>query len=387
MTRKQIFIRIILFTILLLPLWMYLAWLLTPKKKLVAAIIDKTVLTSAGQEHASLAWVLNYNRYTKNKTKLYDVSGDYFGFFPKQDEKFRIKGLERFSDAQLDQLSNDADLVYLTDAYGIYRNEWYARRNVAERSGIIYGGMSMQDISLLTDMKAKHKLVLTEFNCIGSPTSDDIRARFEKLFALKWTGWTGRFFDSFDTSLNPELPKWLIRNYEAEHNGHWPFKKSGIAFVSNNDRVVILEDQMHVTQPVPRLVTTDAAAEHIGLPKDLHYPFWFDVINTDTTVNTITARFQLDLNDSGRHELSKNGIPFSFPAIQMHKGKDYQFYYFSADFCDNPISLNTSYFKGIGMFKYLFYSRVDPADRAGFFWRYYRPLLNNILNEYYAEKP
>ncbi|MFX5656654.1 hypothetical protein ABTE24_20980, partial [Acinetobacter baumannii] len=81
--------------------------------------------------------------------------------------------------------------------------------------------------------KAKHKLVLTEFNCIGSPTSDDIRARFEKLFALKWTGWTGRFFDSFDTSLNPELPKWLIRNYEAEHNGHWPFKKSGIAFVSN----------------------------------------------------------------------------------------------------------------------------------------------------------
>ncbi len=375
-----------LIAVLLLPLWMFIGWLGTPKKKLVVAIIDKTVLTPNGQEHASLAWVLNYNKYTKNKTKLYDVSSDYFGFFPKQDEKFRIKGLERFSDNQLTQLSQDADLAYITDAYGIYRNEWYAKKNVAERSGIVYGGMSMQDINLLADMKEKHKLIITEFNCIGAPTSDNIRFRFEKLFALHWTGWTGRYFDSFDTSINPELPKWLIRNYAAEHNGSWPFKKSGIAFVSNNDRVVVLEDQMHVTQPVPRLVTMPSFADRVGLPEQLHYPFWFDVINTDTTVNTVAARFELDLNDSGRHELAKNGIPFSFPAVQMHQGKDYQFYYFSADFCDNPISLNTSYFKGIGLFKFLFYSRVDPADRAGFFWRYYRPLLNNILENYNQEK-
>jgi hypothetical protein len=36
------------------PLIMWLLWLFTPKTKLVAAIIDKTVLTKEGQEHSSL---------------------------------------------------------------------------------------------------------------------------------------------------------------------------------------------------------------------------------------------------------------------------------------------------------------------------------------------
>jgi hypothetical protein len=86
-------VRIAVITVLLLlPLWMVLAWLFTPKKKLVLAIIDKTVLTPDGQEHVSLTWILNHQKFTKNRTQLYSVAGDYFGFFPKPDKKYRIKG-------------------------------------------------------------------------------------------------------------------------------------------------------------------------------------------------------------------------------------------------------------------------------------------------------
>ncbi|MBS1687881.1 MAG: hypothetical protein JSS96_04100, partial [Bacteroidetes bacterium] len=139
--KKKIWITIVIL-IILTPLWMWIAWLASPKKKLVVAIVDKTVLTSAGQEHSSLTWVLNNERYTKNKHDLYSVSHDYFGFFPKGDEKYRIKGLERFSPEQIEQLSNDADAMYVTDAYGIYKNEWYTKGNTSERSGMIYGGLS-----------------------------------------------------------------------------------------------------------------------------------------------------------------------------------------------------------------------------------------------------
>lgn len=383
--KKKIF-YIVLALILLTPLWMYLAWVVTPKKKLVAAIIDKTVLTTQGQEHASFSWILDHEKYAKNNTSLYNVSTDYFGFFPKKDEKYLIKGLERFSNSQLDKLTVDADMVYITDAYGIYRNEWYKENSRIERSGIVYGGMSIEDVNFLAKMKEQHKLILTEFNCIGSPTNEIARTKFEQTFSMHWTGWTGRYFNSFDTLENPELPKWIIRNYKRDHNNQWPFKKSGIAFVNNMDQVVILENKTHLNDPLPKIITTNTGMQHYGLPNEMPYPFWFDVVATDTSVNNVIATFKVDANNEGKIELAKNGIPISFPAVQSHTGKDYSFYYFSADFSDNPVKTFTAYFKNIEALKFLFCNNFDEQNRSSFFWKYYQPLVETILREYYQSK-
>lgn len=377
-------ITIIIFGILLgTPFCMWLAWNFTPKKKLVVAIVDKTVLTRDGQEHASLAWVLNHRRYTKNKTALYDVSNDYFGFFPKDDEKYRLKGLERFSTSQLDQLSVDADLAYITDAYGVYKNEWFTRKNYGERSNIIYGGLASQDMQLLEKMKDRHKLVITEFNTIGSPASEIIRERFEQLFSLRWTGWVGRYFSTLDTSIDKEIPHWLISGYKREHNGKWPFKKPGVALVSENDQVVVLEEGTHLNFALPFITAEEAYKSKYNLPSSINYSFWFDIIKTDTAVNKVVASFNLKTNKAGKDELDKYGIPSKFPAVQTHQGSDYQFWYFSADFCDNPVSQVSSYFKGIEGLKFLFLNRLDKSDRKSFFWRFYQPLLTTILNDYY----
>ncbi|MBT8319643.1 MAG: hypothetical protein KJP01_05880, partial [Gramella sp.] len=224
--RKKLFrgFLIILFAI---PLIMWISWLLTPNTKLVVAIVDKTVLTPKGQEHISLNWVLNNNKYTKTSKEGYDVSQDYFGFFPKEDEKFKLKGLERFSFSKLKQLSHDADLAYFTDTYGIYNNEWFNKGDINERSGILYGGLSDKDIALLNLMKDEGKLIITEFNTIGSPTARENRIKFEELFKLRWSGWTARFFNNLDIRSNKEIPRWLIRNYKNAHKGEWPFKKAG----------------------------------------------------------------------------------------------------------------------------------------------------------------
>ncbi|MGH2644831.1 MAG: hypothetical protein ACRDE2_12835, partial [Chitinophagaceae bacterium] len=167
--RKNIW-KWILVIIVLLPLWMWLAWGFTPKRKLVIAIVDKTSMTRKGQEHISLTWVLKHQRFTVAHGRLYSIARDYFGFFPLKNEKYRIKGLERFSSDQLAQLSHDCDLAYYTDTYGIYYNDWYAHKNQTEGSQLIYGGMSAQDIEFLRLMKAKRKLVIAEFNDIALPT-------------------------------------------------------------------------------------------------------------------------------------------------------------------------------------------------------------------------
>lgn len=379
MFRKFIYLIIL---ICLTPLIMWFFWLLTPKTKLVAAIIDKTVLTKAGQEHSSLYWILNQERYSKTSEKSYKIDRDYFGFFPLEDEKFMLKGLERFSDKQINQLSLDADLVYFTDTYGIYNNEWFQKKNINERSGMLYGGLSSNDVALARLMKERKKLIIAEFNTIGDPTDSAARANFENEFAIKWTGWTGRYFESLDTLANKELPRWLINNYKKHHQNRWTFKKAGIAFVNNNGRVAILEDGVHLSNPMPHIQTSLQGQKQFGLPTDIKYPFWFDVIEYNPKVNQSAANFKISMNDRGLAELKRQGIPAVFPAITFHKDDDYIFYYFSGDFCDNPVSINSSYFKGINYLKWMFYDDRDPMERHSFFWNYYRPLITNILEEY-----
>ena len=380
--RRKI-ISLIVFFILLFPLWMWVIWLCIPKRKLAAAIIDKTVVTKKGQEHISLNWVLNQQKFSKDNSELYQGDKDYYGFFPLQNRKFRIKGLERFSETQLNQLSRDADMAYVTDAYGVYTNEWYDVKDQKERSGIVYGGMSSQDLYFLEKMKEHHKLIITEFNCLGSPTNNMIRYQFEADFGVKWTGWIGRFFDSLDTTVNLELPKWLIRNYKRQHGNRWPFSKSGIAFVRNDDKVEVLENETHLNKDIPYIISTAEAQLHYQIPETIKYSFWFDIINVDNKMNRVLSSFIIDANPAGNLVLKNNGIPASFPAITMHMNDDYRFFYFSADFCDNPIFFQTSYLKGIHYFDWLLYNSREKQERESFFWEVYRPMVTKILEDYY----
>ena len=347
------------------------------------AIVDKTEITKSGQEHVSLNWVLNHERFAKTTSSLYRVSTDYFGFFPLKQEAFQLKGLERFSNRQLEQLSNDCNAAYFTDTYGVFSNEWYTGKNLSGRSGIVYGGMSREDIMLLEKMKAKHKLVITEFNTIGSPTSPEIREQFENLFRIKWSGWIGRYFESLDTAANKELPGWLITNYLRQNSNRWPFSKAGVAFVSDKEEVVILEEGTQLKVAVPHIITDAAAQDAYHLPASIKYPFWFDVMGRDSSINEAIAHFAIDANDEGKKTMLKYNIPVSFPAVIQHRGKDYNFYYFCADFCDNPVTLTSSYFKGVSFFKSFFYNEANVIERESFFWKYYRPLVTTILSNQY----
>lgn len=375
---------LLFFGVILFPLWMYLAWLIWPKSKLVIAIVDKTVLNTKGQEHSSLTWFLRYNKYSKTPDKLYTVGHDYFGFFPKDSFKYRLKGLERFNDKALEKLADDIDLTYFTDTYGIYAKEWNQATQSTERSKLIYGGMSKEDLKFLIKVKKRKKLILTEFNAIGTPTQKHIRQGFEKEFKLRWTGWVGRYFDSLDTNKNKELPRWLIQNYLHQNKNKWPFKFSGIAFVNESDKIVILENIRDLNSEVPFILTGKEEREKYDLPQSIKYPFWFDVMKTSRS-NKIVSFYNIEVNRKGRKILEENGIPSQFPAVIEHNRNDYKFFYFAGDFADNPIALNASNFKGIRFFRKLFYDRSIASERISFFWEFYYPLINTIITDYEEE--
>jgi len=371
----------LLIMLLPFPLWMFIAWHLSPTKPFPIVIIDKTVLTREGKEHESFNWILTNEKFVKQNGDLYSVSKDYYGFFPKNNKKYAVQGLENYNPEQIESLAIASRAVYVTDTYGIYSNEWYAQKEQTEFSSLVYGGMSTVDLMFLQKMKEKKKLIITEFNLIASPTRNSVRTEFETMFGLRWTGWTGRYFESLDTLTNKELPRWLIRDYKIQHSNYWSFKKSGIAFVHFDGRVEILENKTHLNEEVPSILTNSKNRERFGLPAKLKYPYWFDVMLTQRSNNVVSV-YSIYSNAIGDSLLSLNGIPKTFPAVIEHTG-DYNFYYFAGDFCDNPVEQFSAKVKWVRLFKWFFYNAKEIPERRSFFWEYYSPLVTKILYNTY----
>lgn len=380
---KTFIARLIFFLVVLIPFFSYIAWLLTPVSIVETVIFDKTVLNSETQEHSSLNWVLAHEKYTKKDKSIYNNTSDYLGFFPLKNRQYILNDLSKTSIKDINDMADNKDVFYYTDAYGIYTNEWYEVASINERSRLIYGGLSDEELYLLKRMKDNNKLILTEFNVMASPTSYRNRRTFEKLFGIKWSGWTARYYKELDYNINGDIPSWVLRQYEWTWEKPYDLEGPGVIYVHEDGRLFALLDRQHIDTEVPIIVTNDEHSKEYGVIERVHYPFWFDIIYvTDTNTNEIVSTFELNTLFEGDSLLKAFGVPGNvYPAVTRSKNK--RFYYFSGDFADNPINLLSAYFKGITWLEDLYYDNTDPQGRRKFFWKYYRPFISTVfMNEY-----
>ncbi|MFZ7114952.1 MAG: hypothetical protein ACO1G9_06210 [Bacteroidota bacterium] len=380
---KSRLILTIIVIFLATPLWMRIGWEFSPKRKLNLLIVDKTVLNSNSFKHRSINWILDYEKYIKPDGSFYDINNDYFGFFPKEDERYQIHDFEKLDEPEVDSISKVYNLAYFADTYGVLGNEWYSHRDINDNSESIYGGLTEKDLLLMTKMKSKNKPVIAEFNTIGYPTPVDMRRQFEKLWGIEWTGWMARHIASLDTLNNPDLPKWIVRAYKKEHNGVWNFKKDGMLFIHETGKVLVLEMGKELNDAIPKIYTDKVNQEAFDVPAVMIYPYWIDIMVNKNDTNNVISKYVLGTNPAGEALLSANGIPKIFPAI-IHRNKDFQFYYFCGDFADNPTKFRFAKLSGITTLKFLMYNAVDVTDRNRFFWEFYLPMMKKILKKSYT---
>lgn len=390
-------IFILLFILLLviligIPAFMRISWEMADAKPLRVFILDKTVLNKTYQEHMSLNWVLKNKKYVQPNGDFYFPEKDYYGFFPDGEGSYTINDIDGKTFEALEVMADTFDMAFYTDLYGIYWIEWHNEYpqvrpeqepgRMGERSEWIYGGLSSNELAFLKMMKNRKKLIINEFNIIGSPTSYDVRKAYEEEFDLIWRNWTGRYFKTLDTINNEEIPLWLIRNYLAQNNNQWPFKNSGIAFVRNDDMIVVLEDETHLDIEVPFIHSGEKLVEEYGVVEKIKYPYWFDICSAGES-NEVLAEYRIKANIKGDSILRHWNIPTVFPAVIKSKG-DSPFYYFGGDFSDNPIKMKTSRLNYVEKLDYLWYAPLTQ-ERRSFFGLFYRPMVTKILDDYYQE--
>ena len=362
---------------------MYILWLTSPNHELELVILNKSVTDDKNMELGALNWILNHERIVHRDKEFYVKNSDYFGFYPRLGGDFFARDFQNYDSLMIASLVNHSDLLFLVDNYGVYTHDYQVDLNKPTR--LMYGGFKQSDLAVLREFRRQKKLIIGEFSLFPPPTSRSVRDSLQSILGLEWSGWTGRYFLSLDSTAHDDLPPWVIDLYHQKYGPEWPFFDSGIVLVRWDD-IVILEYGTHLTSEAPVIRTQAVSAAKYDLPPAIQYPFWFDIVSSPVRDNQVISIYHLEVNEKGDSLLSTHGIPKMFPAVLKESTQEYPFYYFAGDFSDNPVSPFSAYFKGIERFQKFFYNEKNVEDRQQFFWSFYRPLISSILqNE--IEKP
>lgn len=366
--------------LLLIPSISYGIWFFYPNQSLNVLVVDKSVPNDGYQEHQSIFWVLEHNKFITNTGDFYKKEQDYYGFFPDSSANHgEVKDFSKLSDSELEKRVSETDVIFLADTYGVYENNFNngSRENFSKK---IYGGLDATDIRMLREAVAQEKTVIAEFNSMASPTPKAIRAEFENIMGLKWTGWISRYFDEMDTLVNNDIPKWFVRQYRMQHNDEWVSPGPGLIFVREDGKVESLTFKTDYLHQIPLIRTQRNNKPGFNLPEIVPYPDWFDIVMIERDYEVISY-YDINPTPEGLEKLREMGLPRFFPAaVSKNSGKG-SLYYFAGDFSDQRTDLGSARFTGLPFLWRGFHVVTDYTDRQSFFWNYYYPLTSKIFKD------
>ncbi|WP_111670079.1 hypothetical protein [Algoriphagus litoralis] len=372
-------LRLLILLVLGLPLLSFAIWYFTPSKPLDILIIDKTVPDQSFQEHKGLFWTLNHLKYSKSTGEPYQSEKDYLGFFPNDQEDYgQAKDLKGKTDDEISTIADDYGLIYFADTYGVFEGD-FSNNTEVKITKKIYGGLDQADNQLIRHAKEKGKVLVAEYNSMASPTPKAIRTEFENLMGIKWTGWIARYFDELDTLNNTSIPKWMIRQYQKQHET-WDLSGPGLIFIKETGEIEGFEHQADYQNKIP-LVRTQKINKHgFRLPEVVPYPDWFDVVMIERDYQVISY-YDIDPTLEGLQRLRSMGLPRFFPAAVVRKAGEGSQYYFAGDYSDISGNFGSPYFFGLPILWRGLYVASDYSDRQGFFWNYYHPLITQVMKK------
>lgn len=358
-------------------------WIKTPTRSLPLLIVDKTVPETDYREHQGLIWTLNHFKIQPPKAQeSWTAAKNYLGYEPPADDQPPPMDGPSLTDQDV----ADKSMLFIADSYGVYRQDFHvlaepdpqeSKRKTAspDYSKKIYGGFDLEEAQVIEDFAAEHP-VWGEFNTFASPTHGEARARLEKLFGVKWTGWAGRYF--VDLANESEIPAWARRNWKAHKGSEWSFEGQGWLLVHEDSRIEVLQIKQDI--PSDGLKFYHTQPDHPLLENTFDavpFYYWFDILELDGAQEL--AEYRFELKDSGRAILEQAGIPLKFPALMQASQKPLRLY-FAGDASDQELELGRFRVKHRMKWKRALRNLETSTGPQAFFWEFYLPLMGNVLD-------
>ncbi|MCC5894726.1 MAG: hypothetical protein JJU16_04630 [Alkalibacterium sp.] len=356
----------------------YMFWHASTGQTLEVLIVDKTVPDESYREHQGITWALNHYKYLKEDQTEYDLAEDYIGFHPQGESSFDITFLDE------ETPNSSYDLIYIADTYGVYEEEFYGENQAGARSELIYGGLTLEDVTALeTEVFLNDTPLIAEFNSFASPTDKEVQERFTSLLGLEWSGWIARYFDVLDLEESVELPLWMIENYQDQTGEEWTFRNGGMVFVRDDDLIVVLEEGEGIEDEGVLFQFTEEGESFFDDSLDSIYEYWFDVVKPEDA--EVLAEYTLGLTEKGIDRMSEYGIGNTIPAVTRNSESGAPVYYFAGDYADTESTPSFFRYKGLDWLSKSI-SRLQYGGARSFYSRAYLPMMSRILEDTYTHK-
>lgn len=339
------------------------AWRLAVPRPLGVVIVDKTVPDTTYRGHRAVVWLLNHLKLVHPGSHApYDVAGDYVGFVPLTNRAWSVRPFPM-------PLGQNR-VVYIADTYGVTAADLGEGASSDPRR-MLYGGLSAADLDALEGAARSGVTLIGEFNTAAEPTVDSVRMRAERLFGIRWTGWTGRR----SSDLRRDLPHWAAAAWERQSGRPWSFVGEGFLFVHRDGRLVVLTGDDFRGWGLDIVPTP--SGDSLGMREAPSPQGWFDVV--EAAGAAVLADYAWHLTSRGDSLFAAAGIPPRASAVLAHKVGAARTYYLAGDFSNLPrVPAWTRLRWGAAL------HRAVPAwwlpPQESFFWRGYVPLLGGILD-------
>jgi hypothetical protein len=342
-------------------------WRSLPAESLKVWILDKTVPQPDYREHKGLMWVLNHFKFSKEDNKQFGYSEDFFGFFPGSGGNYSLR--------ELPKAKENPDLIYITDTYGVYTDDLKYTKLSGKASDLVYGGLQKDEVASIKQNLGNGNTIIGEFNIVSAPTNVQNRKEMEKIFAVRFKGWKGRYFK--DLSRSGEANEVIIENYEKQYNKPWNFTGWGVVLISDDEKILVLEGKKHLGNKGLGIAFNEGYSKEFGISKEIPYYYWFEIAQADPDAEAI-ATYKIDLTEEGSKIFEENGISKTFPAVMRYKNQQYTSYYFAGDFADLKNVNKFWSYSGLAQIKKIF-SRPVKGDQEYFYWNCYVPMMKKIM--------
>jgi len=362
-------------TLIVLP---WLIFLLREESRVEIVVVDKTVPYANYLEHRSLFRLLEQLKMRRGDGGPYRHEVDYVGVTPAKEPGGRPLAMRTLDEAT----ALAADVVYLTDTYGVYEEDLVSgapMRAALERSRKIFGGLEPDEARAVETAWRAGRTVLAEFNTMASPTGAEAREILEGVTGVRWTHWIGRYFQALDDE--SDVPQWLRDVYEREWNEPWLFTGPGYVLTRDDVHCEVLRvgtEARRIPFTLERTQPVDSVLEHAldGTP----YSFWWEWVEVDPSTEVL-ASYVWHLTEAGESRLAERGLPLRMPAVTRHRAAGGgQAYYFAGDFADGTIAPKSVPLAGFLTARRTLERIRRIPDQQSFYYRFYAPMLEEILN-------
>ncbi|WP_027963678.1 hypothetical protein [Halalkalibacillus halophilus] len=349
----------------------FIIWFMQSDEQLDVLVLNKTVPDESYREHQGLYWLLNHSKYTPSDKERYEMNNDYYGFFPDEEA-------EAYSTRSLPNEITDTDLIYIADTYGVSASDLAWEDSSDDQNELIYGGLQEEEWQTIENrINSTPTDLVMEFNSFASPTHENVREQVTDFLQLDWTGWTGRYFQELHPS-ESEVPAWIVERYESNQQS-WDYQGEGYILVDDatEDVIVLSQEKGGLNDSKLHMEFTSAGEELLGVKDSTAYQYWFDIVEPEHEEQTM-ATFSLNVTDEGDDLLKENNLPHEFPAVLHHQKQDSNIYYFAGDFVDLENIPTVYQYAGLDTIRSLLsFEFINP--QTSFFWKTYRPMMENIL--------